>query len=142
MDSRQYRKQAGPYRAYMRRVGEVGYHPAGYAGPAVAKPRGFDTPGADPLTYCAERRRQLLAQVRRDRAELARRAAERAEYAALGLRAPSYILSDRLLTEGLDMARQQHLRAVRGAYIPLASLCWREGAVATVALVRKLWAAA
>lgn len=127
MEQQQYREHSGAYRAYHRKALAIGFHSAGVKLPSVAKPAGFDFPSADPLTFAAGNRTKLIAKLREDRAELARRDAERAEYAALQLDAPRYIRTDALIRAGMEAAVAQHLAHVRGAYLPLTVLTQTEG---------------
>lgn len=127
-----YRIEAGAHRANHRRTMAIGFHSAGVKLPHVAKPAGFEFASADPLTTLAARRRKLLAALRADRAELARRDGERAEYRALGLEAPTYILTDELFRARMDALRMQHKRAVRGSFMPLAVLSLHEGTLRVI----------
>lgn len=132
MNRASYHTEAGAYRAHIRKACAIGFHSAGVKLDPVAKPAGFDTASPDPLTTLATRRTKLLAALRADRAELARRDAERAEYRALGLDAPSCIVTDGLILDRMAAQRCQHLRAVRGSFMPLAVLSLHEGTMRVI----------
>lgn len=132
MDQTSYRTEAGAYRAYIRKACAIGFHSAGVPLASVAKPAGFDTASPDPLTTLATRRAKLLDALREDRAELSRREAERAEYRALGLEAPSYIVTDGLIIDRMAAMSWHHLRAVRGCSMPLAVLSLHEGTMRVI----------
>lgn len=132
MDQTSYRTEAGAYRAHIRKACAIGLHSAGVKLDPVAKPAGFDTASPDSLTTLATRRRKLLAALRDDHAELSRRDAERAEYRALGLDAPSYIVTDGLIRDRMAAQRWQHLRSVRGSFMPLAVLSLHEGTMRVI----------
>ncbi len=137
MDSTSYRTQAGAFRANHRKAMEIGFHSAGVTLPHVAKPAGFDFPSADPLTTLASRRQSLLAALRKDRAELARRDAERAEYRALGIEPARYILSDDLIRGRMAARRADYLRFHRGEFLPLTVLISREADLVVVDAFRQ-----
>lgn len=127
MDRKQFKQQAGAYRAYHRKALAIGFHSAGVVLPSVPMPAGFAQRTTDPLIHAAANRPKLLQALREDRAMLAERALVRADNAALGItHIPEPILSDALVRRYMAAKRAQHLRHVRGVARPLALLVWHE----------------
>jgi hypothetical protein len=122
-----YRTQAGAYRAEAPKRQANAFYWACVAPTAVERPAGYSEPAADPLLALPRKRRDFLARQRAARAELDRRAAERAEYAALGLDAPTYIRSDALIRDGLVTGLYVYLKnTVRREHLPLSGLAVAE----------------
>lgn len=128
MNRTAWKRQAGGFRAYVRKACVIGFHSAGVRIPSAEKPAGFDTPIADPLSHLAGQRAEHLSKMRADRAELARREVERTENARLGItHVASYIRSDELIRGGMEAARYIYLKnVVRREHMPLATLRMHE----------------
>lgn len=108
--------------------------------PVAPAPAGWDIPQDQSATFAtkAEGRRRVLAIAESCRAELARRAAEREEYARLGLDGPRYIESDAILRDRPGAALHGFLAVVRGNPNPLSRLLDAEANLRVVAAGKAL----